>query len=151
MINRDKLTKIMNYDDFFEVRQLISNLSSTDLFNSLFPLSIDNLGDGADSIAGMLLIEFDPKHEITLEEMLLAISNSKWDISNREIPFYLVSQFGKWTVLNKVKEFLNSGNLNEDQKKYLESVSYWASGPASGLAESLHYFEWQEVIEGENA
>jgi hypothetical protein len=151
MLNRDKLAKIKTYDDFFEVRQAVASLSSTELFNSLFPVSIENLGDGADSYAGLLLIELDPKHELTLEDMLLKIAKSKWNVSNREIPFYLVSQFGKWNVLNKVKELLKDGSFNEEEKKYLETVNYWASGPASGLSEPLHYFEWQEVIERENA
>ena len=151
MLNRDQLAKIKNYDDFFKVRQAVANLSGTELFNSLFPLSIENLGDGADSFAGLLLIELDPKHELTLADMLLKIAKSKWNVSNREIPFYLVSQFGKWNVLNKVNELLKSGSFNAEEKNYLETVNYWASGSASSLSEPLHYFEWQEVIERENA
>jgi len=151
MLNRDKLAKIKTYDDFFEVRQAVASLSSTELFNSLFPISIENIGDSADSFAGLLLIELDPKHELTLENMLLKIAKSKWNVSNREIPFYLVSQFGKWNVLNKVNELLKDVSFNEEEKNYLETVNYWASGPPSGLSEPLHYFEWQEVIERKNA
>ncbi len=151
MLNRDSLSKVNSYDSFFELRQSVVNIKNSDLFNILFPISIDNLGDETDSIAGLLLIELEPKHEKSCEEMLLCIANSKWDVSNKEIPFYLITQFGKWILIDTINILMKKNNFNNQQKELMKSVNYWVSFPASKLSSDLNYFEWQEIIEGKNA
>ena len=107
--------------------------------------------DGAIAVAAMLLVEFDPKAMKSCEELLLDIANSKWYFSDKLVPFYLVTQFGKYSLLNKIEEVLASRNISSEQRTLLEGVKYWAVMPAASLSAQFTYFEWQEAIEGKNA
>jgi hypothetical protein len=145
-----KCAAIKNYDDFFAVFRELSPFYSEELGKDLFELSITQTGDGADSMAGCLLIAIEPSMSYSCDELLRKISKSNWNVSNREVPFYLVSQFGKINLNKNLIEVLADSSLSDEERKYVDSVAYWTSSPAAYLAEPLHYFEWQEVIEREN-
>lgn len=151
LISRDNLSKIKNHDQFFELRQAVFRLGSARLFELLFPIALQYELDGASSIAAMLLIDFDPKAIRSSEELLLEVADSKWDLSDKLIPFYLVAQFGKYNVISEIDKLLSSRAFNYDQRTRVEGIKYWAEMPAASLSADYTYFEWQEAIEGKNA
>ena len=104
--------------------------------------------DGANSIAAMLLIEFDLKSLRSCKELLLEVADSKWFLSDKFIPFYLLTQFGKWNLISEIDNLLANSWINHDQRIRIEGIKYWAKMPAVSLSSGFTYFEWQEVIEG---
>lgn len=151
LLSRANLAAVKTYDEFFALCQGLRKTDKGALFDFLFTTALSGVAESTSAIAGFALIELEPKCPITCSEAIERISNSKWDLSNREVPFYLVSQFGKWTVQGAVNEFLRHSNRDEQQNVLVNGVWYWASGPSVKLAEKLFYWEWQEVIEDPNA
>ena len=147
-LSRKDLTHITKYEDFFELRQRVAKECPERLAEFLLNTATTNLGDKADGVAGRLLIELEPKCPFSCEQVLELVSKSNWNVSYKELPFYLISQFGKWNVLLATERFANSASPGE-QRSRVEGISYWARMPTSELAKPLHYWEWQEVIEGE--
>lgn len=146
-----KLSLVKTYDDFFALCQVLRKEDERNLFASLFPIALSGAPDGVASMAALALIELEPKCLISCDEAIEKIANSKWDLSSREIPFYLVSQFGKWTVREAVLAFSARPGVDEQSKVLVDGVWYWACGPSVKLTENLFYWEWQEAIEGPNA
>lgn len=148
-MNVEDLKGIENYDEFFALSRKLSSSNDEELFNFLFPIAISKRESNASGTAGMLLIDLEPKHTRSCAELINEIANSDWFVSFKEVPFYLVSQFGKWNLASEIKEFLGRSGLTEEQRRRAESIWYWASSPSAKLSYDLHYFEWQEVIESE--
>jgi hypothetical protein len=148
---QDQLASIHAYDDFINICKSLAVQDKRTIFDSLFAIAIQNIGDRSDQIAGYALIELEPKCPFTCSQAIETIANSRWDISNREIPFYLVSQFGKWHLEKEIATFLSSPNISEQQRILVDSIWYWAKIPSAKLADRLHYWEWEEVIEKNNA
>ena len=149
MLNKEDLKGIENYDAFFALSRKLSVLPEADIFNFLFPIAISEREGGASGIAGKLLIDLEPKHTRSCSELVEEIARSNWFVSFKEVPFYLVSQFGKWTLAEEVRLYLKNPTATEAYRRRAESIWYWASQPSSKLSNDLHYFEWQEAIEGE--
>jgi hypothetical protein len=150
MLNLEDLNNIENYDLYSVLSRKLSGYSDTEVFNFLFPISIDKREHNS-GVAGKLLIDLEPKHTRSCAELIDEIANSNWFVSFHEVPFYLVTQFGKWNLKKEIDQYISNPSTTKDQRKMVKSVWYWASMPTSGLSEDLHYFEWQEVIEGENS
>ena len=149
-LEKDRLANITNYDDFFALSREFSKVEESVLFDFLFPLALEQrTSENTNGIAGLLLIEIDPKPTKILNEIMKEIALSKWFVSNREIPFYLASNFGKWNVIKAYNEYIESNDLTEDQLNRFQTIVYWVSSPAAKLCYDLHYWEWQEVIEAD--
>ena len=149
MLNRENLNDIENYDSFSALSRKLSGYPESEVFDFLFPISIDKRENNS-GIAGKLLIDLEPKHRRSCVELVDEIAKSIWFVSFQEVPFYLVSQFGKWNLANEIEQYLNNTSLTKNQRQQVESIWYWASQPSSSLSEDLHYFEWQEAIEHKN-
>lgn len=147
LLSREVLAKIRSYNDFFTYCRSIHTTDESILFAFLFPIAISQQGDGANAMASFALMELEPRCPLSCLEAVEAISNSSWDISTKGIPFYLVSQFGKWQLADVISAFLSRTNVEHPQKINVESIWYWASGPSAKLAGELTYWEWQEAIE----
>jgi hypothetical protein len=106
-------------------------------------------GDGANEIAGRMLISLDPRCPDSCDAILRKIDSSQWDVSLKEIPFYLISQFGKWKLLGELEAFL-AKRPPADATSRVDGILYWARMPTHSLASDLHYWEWQDVIEKDN-
>lgn len=149
---RSRCAEIRGWDDYLELRNtIVRSWSQERLWDCLLAILLSFRDEHSDTIAGYLLIDLEPKPQVSCDELLSRISVSRWYLSNRELPFYLVSRFGKDNLLPLLATKLSSEPLAEDQRVTLEGIQYWASMPASTLSERLHYFEWQEAIEGKNA
>jgi hypothetical protein len=150
-LDRKLLEGIEDYDSFFALSHEFSGYPEDELFNFLFSTAIGERGGNINGVAGMLLIDLEPKHTRSCSELLNEIAHSNWDVSNKEIPFYMVSQFGKWNLASEIKEYVANTKLNDIEQRRVETIWYWASSPSSKLSNDLHYFEWQEAIEGEDS
>ncbi|HEY9826780.1 MAG TPA: hypothetical protein V6D19_15165 [Stenomitos sp.] len=150
LLSREALAKIRCYDDFCNYCRSICKTEESVLFAFLFPIAISERGDGANVMAGFALMELEPRCPLSCSEAIEAISNSRWDVSTKGVPFYLISQFGKWQLADEISAYLDRSDVAPPQKKYLQSIWYWASGPSAKLAGDLTYWEWQEVIERPN-
>ena len=147
-ISREQISKITNYDSFMEVESELLKSNESSIFNLLIKTCTEqNGGDSADFYAGMLLIHIEPKHQLTCSEILKKIASSNWNLSERSLPFYLISQFGKWNTLEEIEIILNQSTLSKEQTVLIETIRYWVKHPTSTLSAPLNYFEWQEVIE----
>jgi hypothetical protein len=151
VLDQKLLENINDYDAFSELSEKLSSYPKDELFNFLFPIAISCRGSYINGIAGYLLINLEPRHTRKCSELLNEIAHSKWDVSNREVPFYLITQFGKWNLEKEIKDYVASNKLTELDTRRVETIWYWASSPTVTLCEHLHYFEWQEVIEGEES
>ena len=149
MLDKKLLEGIKDYDAFFDLSQKLSNYPKAELFDFLFPIAISCRSSCINGIAGYLLIDLEPKHTRSCSALLNEIAKSKWDVSNKEVPFYLVSQFGKWNLDKEIKDYIVGNKSIESELRAIESIWYWASSPTASLSEDLHYFEWQVAIEGE--
>jgi len=148
---RKRLASIVNYEDFFVLRQALAKHNPTEVYEFLMPLAISSEQDGANAVAGRALIELEPKCPHDCRTVLSSIATSNWDLSLREVPFYLVSQFGKWNLLREIDALVATAVLPKRERVLVEGVSYWASFPTSELTKPFHYWEWQDVIEGKHA
>ena len=151
LVTRERLALIKNHSQFLKLRQMLFPLGPEKLFELLLPISLQYELDGASSVAAMLLIEYDPKALCSCNELLLQVANSNWYLSDKFVPFYLVTQFGKYNVLTEIEKVLSSNSLAADQRARVEGIKYWAEMPAASLSADYAYFEWQEAIEGNNA
>lgn len=150
-LSRGSLSTIRTYEEFFILCQSLSKIGERDVFEFLFPIAASVRGDNANVIAGFALLELEPRCPMSCEATIEFISNSNWDVSNREIPFYVVSQFGKWKVGDAIQAFLENVDKSDKQKRYVEAIWYWAREPSVKLTEKLFYWEWHEDIEGPDA
>jgi len=151
LLSKANLSKIKSYDQFFEVRQAVASIGNEKLFEILFPSALLYDQGGASEVAAMLLIEFDPKASRTCQQLLLEIADSKWYLSDQYIPFYLVTQFGKWNLLGEISQLVSSNKLKHEQSTRIDTIRYWAEMPPAHLSSGFTYFEWREAIEGKNA
>jgi hypothetical protein len=150
MLNIEDLNNIENYDSFSVLSRKLSAYPESELFDFLFPISIDKRENNS-GVAGKLLIDLDPKHTRSCAKLIDEVANSNWFVSFQEVPFYLVTQFGKWNLKKEIDQYISNPSTTKDQRQMVKSVWYWASMPTSGLCEYLHYFEWQVAIERDNS
>ena len=91
--------------------------------------------------ASFLLLYYNPTPSEGLSNLLLEISKSKWDISDKFIPFYLISQFGRINLKREANVLITSNVLSNSQKERLNSFLYQALQPSAQLL--THYFQWE--------
>ena len=144
---RQQLDAIATWDAFFETRQLLAKWQPDDVYRALLPLAISGRDGNAPHRAGCLLIELQPDCIEPLSEIVSKIHNSKWYVSFREVPFYLVTQFGKHVVLDVARKFLDSLPPNRTEHSRVESLIYWASFSASDLCKGFHEWEFERFNE----
>ena len=135
------------YDDFWDLRLKLEGVDESRLFDFLFPIAISCRGTYINGTAGCLLVELEPKHTRNCSQLLDEIANSKWDVSLKNVPFYLISQFGRWNLKEEIDKYLSNSEKTKQQKQYVGSVWYWASQPTHELAKDFHYWEWEKAIE----
>ena len=138
-----------NWDRYQALAREARSWLPEDLWFLLWAVLLGFKDEQSDRIAGFLLLELDPEPRESLESILSRLSQSHWYLSNREVPFYLVARFGKGAVLASIRSLLSGdSSITHDGRVMLEGVQYWARYPTAELANRLHYFEWQEAIEG---
>jgi hypothetical protein len=147
-ITRQQLAQVQTYEQFLELRRALVVCLPGDLYENLFSIAISDRSDGAAQIAGRALIDLEPPCPETCDRVLERIHRSCWFVSFREIPFYLVTQFGKQHLLSEAKAFISSLPEGEPRSR-IEAIVYWASMATSALCEPYHYWQWKKDIEDE--
>ena len=143
---KERISSIQSYDEYLKLLLSLSAENVTLEFDEIWNLALLDKWDGEKAIASFLLVSLDISASKSIRELLGNLMDSPWDLSNQVLPFYLVTQFGKSNVLETIEEM--TAKLPEGQQKTrINGVAYWARMPSASLVESLHYFEWKEVIE----
>jgi hypothetical protein len=153
LLSRDHLRKVRTYDDFIDLSLSLGSIKKSDIFDFLFSIAISRREDPEDiapGIAGGLLVELEPKHTRSCEELLNEIAKSGWDVSLKEVPFYLITQFGKWSLIGTYNAYISQASLNDEQRRRVQTVVYWTAGSSANLIRALHDWPWRED-EGEMA
>jgi len=140
----EEMRAIGTYDDFLRVRRLLTQYGDAEVFGFLWPLSIQHPGAGFDVSAGYMLVELQPNSMRSIEALLADIHDSSLDASNRIIPFYLISEFGKHKVLEACIRFIGQLPANSPRSR-VDAVQYWASMPASELCKRFHDWEARDM------
>ena len=148
---RPRLALVNTWEEFRNLRYALVPLEPAKVFHALFTIAVVDQIDGADTIAGRLLVDLDPLCPLSCRDAILDLARGNWNPSRREVPFYLVTQFGKQQVLQVAEEVLANGGLEGWPRQAVETVKYWARFPAADLVEPLHYWQWKDVIEAHNA
>jgi hypothetical protein len=144
---KEQLAGITTYDEFQQLRQSLSNHKQDDLYRFLFKLAINGREDLAPKMAGYMLIELQPNCSDTLYDVLTQIHLSSYFLSFREVPFYLVTQFGKHTLLDEAKQFVKKLPKDKSENSRVDTIIYWASMPASELCKGFHDWESEAFLE----
>ncbi len=137
-----ELGKTASYDDFCDARSLFSNSSHHIVFQALWPLAIGRTD--AKEMAGYMLAELQPDSDQSIKLLMAQIHSSALDASNRIVPFYLVSQFGRRTVLRAASDFIKSLPQGSPRSR-VDAVQYWAAFPASELCKQFHDWEARDM------
>ena len=137
-----ELGKIASYDDFCHTCSLFAGSSHQVVFQALWPPAIGR--SDATEMAGYMLAELQPDSNHGIESLMAQIHSSALDASNRIVPFYLVSQFGRRTVLRAASDFIRSLPQGSPRSR-VDAVQYWAAFPASELCKQFHDWEARDT------
>lgn len=140
-----RIESVSNYDVFVDLMLELSKSQDSELFDLLFSHSLS--GGKGSGVAAYLLIEIDPSPTRSCEDLLEEIAKSKWNVSMKEVPFFLISWFGKRSLKNAYDSFIDQANLTPEQKQRVGTIIYWASRPAANLIRSYHDWPWREADE----
>lgn len=143
---REQLDRIATWDEFLAVGQSLSEWQASDLYAALFPLAISGREGHAPWYAGCLLIDLQPDCPERLSDILVRIHASAWFVSFREVPFYLISQFGKRPVLEAAAQFLQTLPPQCVEGSRVKALAYWVHRPASDLCKHFHDWETEKFL-----
>ena len=74
------------------------------------------------------------------------VADAAWDLSLKEVPYYLISQFGKLQLAEVVKQLL--AELSGQQAQLaLDTVAYWLAPATEGLL-GISRTSWNEGRSG---
>ncbi|MES2016654.1 MAG: hypothetical protein V4484_09170 [Pseudomonadota bacterium] len=141
-----RIESVSNYDAFVDLMLELSTSKPPELFDFLFTHSIS--GGKGSGVAACLLIEIDPSPTRSCVQLLEEISRSKWNVSTKEVPFFLISWFGKHSVKEAYGSFIAEADLTPEQKQRVSTIIYWTSTPAANLIRSYHDWPWRESDDG---
>lgn len=143
----ERFERVVNYDAFVDLALELSTTPQTELFNFLFTQSIS--GGRVGSVAACLLVEIDPTPTRSCEELLAEIAKSNWNVSTKEVPFFLISWFGKHFLNDAYRSFMQEASLTHEQKQRVGTIIYWTSSPTANLIRSFHDWPWRETDDSE--
>jgi len=108
---------------FHSVRERLRGLDDTQRFEVLFPLAVKAQHHAPSSPAAELLRELSPVCSLSCEDAVRALL-PEWDVSIREVPFYLAARFGLERVRQAVNH-LGPRIASDSEKRSLQTVAYW--------------------------
>lgn len=142
---RQQMESVANYDAFVDLALELGTHPAPQRFDFLFAHSIS--GGRVGGVAARLLIETDPAPTRSCEQLLAEIAMSKWDVSTKEVPFFLISWFGKRYLKELYGSFIQTADLTPEQKQRVGTILYWTASPAANLIRSYHDWPWREADE----
>ncbi|VTS06082.1 hypothetical protein [Tuwongella immobilis] len=130
---RAALAAPMTLDRFRQLAAALRGRAADEVFGLLWPLALDTDLAPADAWASCLLVELEPWCPLSVEDALRAIGASRLNLSNRLVPLYLASQFGKRKV-GKAYRALVPPEFSGEVPPELSGIMYWLGAPAVELA-----------------
>jgi hypothetical protein len=115
------------FPDFINSLRAVDGVA---LFRGLFPLAVAAQRDGLAYPAACLLLVLEPPCDLPCEEALRWVVPD-WDISIKEVPLYLVTQFGKQELRRAVEALVKDDAIGDVERRRLETVVYWIDFPVS--------------------
>jgi len=103
------------------------------VFHVLFPIAVEFTGDGADQVAARLLVDLEPACPVSCRDALISLAFADWWVSDKLVPYYLVTQFGKRKLLRVADELVAEAGLTGSQITAITGVVYWARLPTVRL------------------
>jgi hypothetical protein len=96
-------------DRFRDLCRQLRERDRESVFHDLFDLALTTTESNRDAWASSILVELEPPCPLPCDEAIRSIARSEMNLSNRLIPFYLSSQFGKFAVLEADRSTENRG------------------------------------------
>ncbi len=129
---RRTLAEPMTQDRFRELSADLRGRPEDEVFEWLWPLTLDTDSAPVDQWASSLLVELEPWCPLPLEVVLRTIAGSRLNLSNRLVTFYLAAQFGKRRVAKAYRAIVPAEFPSEVPSE-LSGIMYWLGVPAVEL------------------
>jgi hypothetical protein len=126
-----------------ELRFILRQRKPDDIFHALFWLTLRTDLHPTDYWASCLLVDLDPPCPISCKEALIAVAGSNLNLSNRLVPFYLVTQFGKGKVIKTYNELI-ANEFPNGAPETLKTIQYWLSTSSVDLVDN--FITWRRKV-----
>jgi hypothetical protein len=142
-VPRSWLAAVRSYADLGRIRDELRTHNGPDLFRALFAVAVDYRADGASDFASCLLADLEPPCPLSCREALVQLAAGSWNPSDRLVPFYLITQFGKRELGRAIEALLAVAGPGVERSR-LEGVQYWAELSAAVLIAGHLEGRWRE-------
>jgi len=102
----------------------LRTLSPDAQFTMLWPVAVASQSRGPAFPAATLLYRLNPSCPMSCSDAVACLLPD-WDISIEEVPWYLVAQFGRASVIAAAED-LSEGCTSNLERTQLTTVVYWA-------------------------
>jgi hypothetical protein len=109
---------------FRQKRMKFTTLPTSQRFGALVTVFADSNVYGDQQNCGLLLAEFKPECELSLDEFLSLIA-STWNLSVEEVPFYLAHVFGAQNVADAANEMSERFAEGTYERRSLGTIAWW--------------------------
>jgi hypothetical protein len=130
-----RLAEVKSASRFFEVLHELQHWSKEELFATLFPIASDfrRYPYPAYATAANLLVALEPRCPLSCREILIRLGDGHLEASLRQLPFYLVTQFGRHQLAQEADALLAEPGLDERVREAVHTLRYWTKIPAGQL------------------
>ncbi len=111
--------------DYLRASKLLEHEPDDNVFDALFPLTTRRPSEAPVWPAAVLLLRRKPRCRKLCAQAVRELLDC-WDVSLKEVPFYLVNQFGAEGVHEATVQ-IGETELTDAQRSRLETVEYWVA------------------------
>jgi hypothetical protein len=124
-MNRNDIQALLRErGEYEQIRSRLQTADPAELFYALFPLAVSRQWDEpAAYFAARLLYDLRPPCLLSCDAAIQA-TFATWDVSIEEVPWYLVTQFGKAVIEHTIQQLLSITPGRQDRQT-LETIRYW--------------------------
>ena len=116
-----------------ELEHELARLDPAVVFDLLYSIATTYGVETPHDAAASILVELQPPCPLSCEDALRFLARTDWNLSDRLIPFYLVTQFGQQRVVQAVD--VVKMEFDGENRTLVAGVGYWAEKPAVVLIE----------------
>jgi len=129
----EKLKTASTWSDRRRIEHEFARLDQDVAFHLLYAIATTFGGETPHEAAASILLELQPPCPLSCEDALRMLARTDWNVSDRLVPFYLVTQFGQRSLVHAVN--VVKTELDGEGRTRVIGVSYWAEKPAAILIE----------------
>ena len=126
-------------EDALRIQRSVEALPSGIAFELLFTLATKDVGI-PNVLAAALLVDVEPPCPVGCEAALRILAAGQWQVSDHNVPFYLITQFGKSRLIEAATTLANE--LEGEARQSVATVAYHAHWPAASMR---HWPLWKIV------